>query len=168
MVNLQRSPRRHGVTTVEFAVVCLALFVLLFGLIVGGMGVFRYQEMAHLAREGARYAATHGGQYQREGIPKQTGVPVVASSSDLQTYLLPKVVALDTSKLTITVSWSAPSSVVPSNLPTYVDPDPNLIPPGQKVDRNYVTVTVSYQWQPEVFPIGPFQLTSSSTMPMSY
>src|SRR5215471_15788539 len=168
MVNLQHSPRRPGVTTVEFAVVCLALLVLLFGMIVGGMGVFRYEEMAHLAREGARYAATHGGQYQKEGIPQQTGVPAVASSADLQAYLLPKVVGLDPSKLTITVSWSAPSSVVPSNLPTYLDTDLTLVPPGQKVDRNYVTVTVSYQWQPESFPIGPFQLTSSSTVPMSY
>ena len=168
MVNRRRSLRRPGVTAVEFAVVSAALLIVMFTLIVGGMGVFRYDEMAHLAREGARYAATHGGQYQRDGIPSQTGVPAVASSSDLQTYLLTKVVGLDTSQLTITIAWSAPSTVVPSNMPTYVDTDPTLVPPGQKTDRNYVTVTVSYQWQPEIFPIGPCTLTSSSTMPMAY
>ena len=37
MVILQRSPRRPGVTAVEFAVVCLAVPVLLFTLIVGGI-----------------------------------------------------------------------------------------------------------------------------------
>jgi Flp pilus assembly protein TadG len=168
MTILQKSPRRQGATTVEFAVVASALFVLLFALIVGGMGVFRYDEMAHLAREGARYASTHGGQYQLDGMPKTTGVPAVSSSSDLQTYLLTKVVGLDTSKLTFTISWSAPNTIVPSNLPTYVDTDPTLVPPGQKTIQNYVTVTVSYTWQPEIFAIGPFQLSSSSTMAMSY
>jgi len=27
---------------------------------IGGMGIFRYQELATLAREGARYAVVHG------------------------------------------------------------------------------------------------------------
>ena len=30
------------------------------------MGVFRYQEVATLAREGARYASTHGYQYRKD------------------------------------------------------------------------------------------------------
>jgi hypothetical protein len=153
---------------VEFAAVCLALLIIVFSLIVGGMGVFRYQEMAHLAREGARFASTHGGQYILDGEPQTTGVSAISSSSDLQAYLSNKVVGLDPSKLTISVSWSAPSTIVPNNIPYYVDTDPNLVPPGQKVIQNYVTVTVNYQWQPEVFPLGPFQLTSTSILPMCY
>jgi Flp pilus assembly protein TadG len=168
MTKMRRSLVRQGATAVEFAAVCSVVLMLMFALIVGGMGVFRYEEMAHLAREGARYASTHGGQYQLDGLPKTTGVPAVSSSSDLQAYLLPKVVGLDTTKLTISVSWSAPASVVPNNLPTYLDTDLTLVPPAQKTDQNYVTVTVSYQWQPEIFPIGPFTLTSTSTIAMSY
>src|SRR5262245_216786 len=131
MAIFQNCTPRKGTTAVEFAVVASALFVLFFSLIVGAMGVFRYQEMAHLAREGARYASTHGGQYALDGMPKQTGVAAVSSDSDLQPYLLTKVVALDTSKLTVSISWSAPSSISPANIPTYLDTDLTLVPPGQ-------------------------------------
>ena len=153
---------------VEFALVCSAVLLLIFGMIVGGTGVYRYQEMAHLAREGARYAATHGGQYTLDGIPAKSGVPAVVSNKEMEDYLHPKAVALDKSKLTIEVSWSAPSTLTPRNMPTYVDTDPTLIPPAQKEIQNYVTVTVSYQWVPEVFLIGPIKLTSTSTMAVSY
>ena len=123
--------------------------LLIFGLIIGGMGVFRYQEMAHLAREGWRYAATHGGQYLLDGRPAQTGVSAISTSAQLQDYIRSLAVGLDKSKLNVTVSWSTPSTVSPVNIPTYVDTNPNLVPPGQKTIRNYVTVTVTYQWQPE-------------------
>jgi hypothetical protein len=53
---------RAAVTAVECAIVLPVTFFLLFALVVGGMGVFRYQEVATLAREGARYASTHGHQ----------------------------------------------------------------------------------------------------------
>jgi len=161
---LSQTKRRSGVTLVEFGVVVSVTLFLLLALIVGGMGVFRYQEVAHLAREGARYAATHGGQYHRDGIDKSSGVSQISSSSDLRTYLLTKTTLLDSSKLTVTVSWSGGST----NMPTYLDTDPTLIPPGQKVIRNYVSVTVSYDWSPELFLVGPFTLKSTSVMPMAY
>ncbi len=163
-----RHSRRCGAAILEFAVVGSVALFLVFALIVGGMGVFRYDEVAHLAREGARYASTHGGKYSSDGMPKATGVPAVSTNSDLQTYLLTKAVGLDTSKLTVTVSWSAPSGMQPANIPSYMDTDPTLVPPGQKVVQNYVTVTVSYTWLPEMYIAGPFTLTSTSTMPMAY
>jgi len=46
---VRRRAVRQGATTVEFAVVAPATFILLLGIVVGGMGVFRYQEVAHLA-----------------------------------------------------------------------------------------------------------------------
>jgi len=160
--------RRSGTTLVELAIVSVSALLLIYGLIVGGTGVFRYQEMAHLAREGARYASTHGGQYTMDGIPARTGVPAVTSNDQLHAYLLPKAVALDASKLTTSISWSAPATVQPNNIPTYLDPDLTLVPPGQKIVQNYVTVTVTYQWYPEVYLFGPMQLTSTSTVAMSY
>lgn len=167
---MRRNPaaRRPGSSLVEFAVVASVTFVFIFGILIGGAGVFRYQEVAHLAREGARYASTHGGKYAQDGIPAKTGVPAVSSSSDLRTYLLTKAVMLDPSKLDVKVSWSAPSTVTPPNYPTYVDTNPNLVPPGQKTITNQVTVTVTYQWVPEAYLGGPITLTSTSTMLMSY
>src|SRR5438874_7743818 len=61
------SPRqRLGALAVECAFVYPVTFFLLLGLVIGGMGIFRYQETAALARAGARYAATHGFQYRRD------------------------------------------------------------------------------------------------------
>jgi Flp pilus assembly protein TadG len=160
--------QRRGASAVEFAVVGAATFFLLIALVVGGMGVFRYQEVAHLAREGSRYASTHGGQYTQDGIATKTGVPAIASSADLQTYLKSRTVALDTSKLQVTVSYSAPASYSPRNMVSYDDTDPSLVPPGQITFYNYVTVTVAYTWMPEAYLVGPITLTSTSTVAMAY
>jgi Flp pilus assembly protein TadG len=163
-----RQCRRFGASAVEFAVVSSVTLFVILAMIIGGLGVFRYQEVAHLAREGCRYAATHGGLYQQDGIATQTGVAQVISSSDVQAYLLPKAVGLNTSNLTISASWSPPANTTPINMPTYMDTDPTLTTPGQITFQNYVTVTVSYQWLPELYLIGPITLTSTSTIPMSY
>jgi hypothetical protein len=148
------------------------VLLVVFGLIVGGLGVFRYQEVAHLAREGARYASTHGGTYQLEGAAQRTGVPAIATSSGLSTYLATKATLLDPDLLQVSVSWvdsaGAPVTCVPPNMPTYVDTNPSLIPPGQRVIQNNVVVTVTYQWSPEVFGLRPISLSSTSQMPMSY
>src|SRR5260370_14661628 len=101
-------------------------------------------------------------------IAAKTGVPAIYSSSAMRTYLLPKASLLDPSQLTITVSWPPPAGATPVNMPSYVDTNPNLIPPGQKVIQNYVTVTVSNTWIPELYLLVPTNLTSTSTMAMAY
>lgn len=165
-----RSRRRRGATVVEFAIIAPVVLFFVFGLIVGGLGIFRYQEVAHLARDGARYASTHGGNYQWEGIAARTGVPAVASSSDLASYLAGKTVLLDPDRLSVSVSWvdssGAPIGYTPVNMPTYNDATSDI--PGQNVIQNNVRVTVSYQWFPELYLVGPITLTSTSEMPMSY
>ena len=55
--------RRRGATMVECAVVLPITFFLVFAIIVGGLGVFRYQQAATMARDGARYVCVHGSQY---------------------------------------------------------------------------------------------------------
>ena len=167
---LLRSNRRqrHGATAVETAVVSFIVFFLIFALVVGGMGIFRYQECAHLAREGSRFASTHGGQYHLDGMDAKTGVPQIASSSDMQAYLLNKVVGLDPNFLTVSVSWNAPAQYFPRNMPSFDDTNPALVPPGQITIFNYVSVTVTYQWTPEFWLTGPINLTSTSTVAMSY
>jgi Flp pilus assembly protein TadG len=162
------STQRRGATAVEFAVVGALTFFLLLGLIVGGMGIFRYQEVAHLAREGSRYASTHGGQYTIDGIPAKTGVPAIATSANMRTYLLTKTVGLDPNNLTVSISWDAPAQYLPRNMPSFDNTDPNLQSPGQVTIYNNVTVTVSYVWMPEIYLAGPITLTSTSTVAMSY
>src|ERR1700750_733169 len=115
MVFRPKRLRRDGVTLGEFAAVGSVTLVIIFILIVGGLSVFRYQEVAHLAREGARYASTHGGKYQQEGFGQQAGVPSISAVNDanLTTYVAGQAVLLDPSKLTVEVSWTAPSSYTP-------------------------------------------------------
>jgi len=162
-----RSPRR-GVTVVESAFVLPVALLLTLGLIVGGLGMYRYQEVAHLAREGARYASAHGGRYAMEGIPGITGVPAINTSQDLRDWLLPRTIILDPQQLQVDVSWTAPPNIQPPNWPSWADPDPNVTPPGSKVITNNVRVTVTYQWFPEAYLIGPITLSSTSQLQMAY
>ncbi len=175
------SRRRRGATTVEFAVIAPVVLFFLIALFVGGPLIFRYQEVAHLARDGARYASTHGGLYQREGVAAlQPDSPAIASSADLSSYLAGRTMLLDPNQLEVSVSWSASGLFSPPNMPSYENTDPSVIPPGQlyvfsnnpmtgtSTPTNYVTVNVTYQWFPPVRLIGPITLSSTSKMPMSY
>ena len=168
MCATRRIRRRCGATAVEFAVVGPVVLFVIFAMMIGGLGIARYQEVAHLARDCTRYASTHGGTYQQEGVAEQTGVPSVLSTDHLRAFLAGRTVMLDPDKIKIDVSWTAPAGVTPINIPRYVDPDPNQIPPGQIVVQNNVTVTVSYDWFPEGYLVGPITLSSTSEMPMSY
>ena len=115
----------------------------------------------------ARYASTHGYTYHSEGIDQQTGVPAVSSAADLGPALAGQSSLLDPSLLQVNLSFTAPATVSPANVVSYMDANPNLDPPGQKVIQNYVVVTVTYQWFPEMYIAGPVTLTSTSSMPIT-
>jgi len=132
---------RSGATIVECALVYPLTLLLVLGLIIGAGGVFRYEEVASLAREGARWAAVRGSQYASETRNS------AATKDDVYTNAIkPNAVSLDAAQLACDVTWC------PSNVP----PD------------STVTVTVTYTWLPEGYGIGPFTITSSSTMAMCY
>ena len=151
MTLFRRTRGRGAATAVECAFILPITFFLLFGMVVGSMGVFRYQEVATLARDAARYASTHGHQYR-----KDAGLPI-GTSSDWSTDIYnnavqPNIVALDPSLITYQVSW------------------PDVINQPGKPDNwpgSQVTVTVSYQWLPELYVVGPLTLTSTSSMPIT-
>lgn len=163
---------RPGTTLMESAIVLPLTFFLLLMMVVGSIGVFRYQEMASLARSAARYASTHGAQYRRDA-GQDTGSPgtYVEQSEGLHWYqtdplapsgtdvgwtqdihdqaIRPNLVALDPGSLRVRVGW--PPVV---NQPSKPDNWP----------ASKVTIRVSYQWTPEFPFFGPITLTSTSTM----
>jgi len=151
MLSRHDRPRRSGATVLECAFVLPVIFFIFIGLVIGATGIFRFQEVATLAREGARYASTHGYQYR-----KDAGLPMGSSTdwyNDIyDNAIKPKILALDTSKITVTINW-------PDVINQAGKPD-NW--PGSKVD-----VTVSYQWLPELYLIGPYTLQSTSSMPIT-
>jgi Flp pilus assembly protein TadG len=142
---------RRGATLVEFAIVAPVLFLLLFGLLIGGGGVFRYQQVAYLAREASRFASLHGAAYHAE-----TGNPA-ATQADITQFCAQKATGLDLSKLTCTVTWNT------SNAQFHT-----VVVNGNTVQvANTVTVTVSYTWIPEAY-VGQKTLSSTSVAVMSF
>jgi Flp pilus assembly protein TadG len=130
---------RRGAVVLESAIVYPVVFLLILGLIIGGLGVFRYQEVASLAREASRYACVHGTRYA-----KVTGKPAAAAVDVYNNAILPRVVCLDLSQLSYSVTWT---------------PDNN---PGSTV-----SVNVSYHWVPEAF-LPAMNLSSTSTDVIAY
>ena len=67
------SQQRRGLAAVECAAVYPVAMLLLMGTLILGLGVFRYQQIQFLARQGVRYASVHGPTYASEsGQPKAT------------------------------------------------------------------------------------------------
>lgn len=145
------SSRRPGMATLEAAIVFPVFFFLIVGLVVGSRGVFIYQEVAYLSREATRYASVRGTDYA-----KASGQPAATASSIYDNAIKPRLMILDPAKLTYTVTWD--KSNEPATTTTNVS-----VPKG-----NSVTVTVTYQWFPKMYLVGPYTLKSSSTLPMAY
>jgi hypothetical protein len=55
--------KRSGAYTVEAAFVFPVTFFLLLAIVIGSLGIFKYQECSYLARMGTRYGSTHGDNY---------------------------------------------------------------------------------------------------------
>ena len=143
--------RRSGTTAVEFAIACPVVFSLIFASIVGALGTFRYQHIAALAREGARWASVHGGQYALD-----TG-KTAATANDIYTNAIqPGIVGLDPSRLSYQITWNQ-SNMPQSATTSYSTPKGNT-----------VSVTLTYQWVPELILTGPIALTSTATAQMAY
>ncbi len=151
MVRLSCSRPRVGFVATESILVLPVLSALIFGTVIGGYGIFRYQQIAMLAREGARYASVHGGLYQQE-----TGNAAATPQDVYNNAILPFATNLDLSQLSYTVTWNT------DNMPYHTTSE------YEKPVANTVTVTVQYNWIPEAYFVGPLTLSSTSTVPMSY
>lgn len=147
----RRPARRPGVTVVEMAIIYSVLFLVLFGLILGAIAVFRYQQVAQLAREGSRWAAVHGYSWATEkNVPPTTPQDVYTNA------IFPRAVSMEPSKLGYSVTWD-------TNQKTH-----HTVVVGDTVRsvNNNVIVTVTYQW--DEFMFGPVTLRSTSVSPMHY
>jgi hypothetical protein len=136
---IHRKPCRRGAALVESSIVLSLLLMVCLGLIIGGLGVFRFQEVASLAREAARYASVHGDKYSFV-----TGNEPATPEDVYNEAILPRLMLLQPEYLTYSVTWN----------------------PDKKQDST-VTVTVTYHWVSEAF-FGGINLTSTSTFPMAY
>jgi Flp pilus assembly protein TadG len=149
--SLIRSWTRPGATLVEVAIILPVTFLLIAALVVGVLGVFRYQEVASLARAAGRYASTHGAPYRKDaGLPQGAAADWQADID--ANSIQPALVLLDPKLLTMEASWPDVS-----NQPGKPDNWP----------KSTVTITVTYKWVPELYLVGPYYLRSTSSVVIS-
>ena len=147
-----RPAARRGATMVEMAIILSVLFLILFGIVNGAVAVFRYQQCAHAAREGSRWAAVHNTEYATD-----TGNPPCTAATIRDNAVLPQAIGMDPTNVGCAVAWNS------SNRPYHVE-----IVNNQDVFRqNTVSVTVSYTWNAGVV-FGPLTVSSTSVSPVLY
>ncbi len=143
-----RPPSERGQALVEFSVVGIVFFIVVFGLIDVGRAVWNYNTLAEATREGTRYAVVHGA---HSGDPSGPGsAHFTGPNSDAMVTAQVKKYAggLDDSDLTVEAEW--------------ID--------GSNLTGGRVKVTSRYVYQPIFGFLGPlsFTMTSSSTMRITY
>jgi Flp pilus assembly protein TadG len=148
--------RRAGTVLVELAIIYPVLFIILFGLVMGGIGVFRYHQVSYLAREGSRYASVHGSVYEQEH--NIVGKTDADRKNDIYNEAIkPRAIRMQLDVQDCTVTWNT------NNQPYHT-----TITNGQVVPvANTVSVTVKYKWNPG-FIFKPVTLSSTSVSTMSY
>ena len=96
--------RQRGSALAEFGLTLPLFLTMVFGIIEFGQAIWMYNTVCEAAREGARYAATHG---------TSSGSPATAKM--VEDTIKSKTTWLDTTKLTVTTTWQPdnnPGSVV--------------------------------------------------------
>lgn len=102
--HLRRRPlrnKRKGATLVELAIVLPLVVLMSIGLCVAELAVFRYQQVAALAHESARWAAVHGKNYAR-----RSQKPIATTNDILKNVIEPRAVGLDLNRLTPVLKWN--------------------------------------------------------------
>jgi Flp pilus assembly protein TadG len=178
--------KRRAASVIEAAVVLPITFTLLLAIMIGGIGIIRYQQMAFIARETARFASVHGAQYAKKNAGAiAAGTLPNVDAAYLVNYAKSKAAALDPSQLQVAISITVikPAATAAGATET-VDwdntienqdrspysawTDTSTDPPSNKQVCNTVTVQVTYRWSPGLFGVGPIDLTNTAVLGMSY
>ncbi|MEP6961517.1 MAG: TadE/TadG family type IV pilus assembly protein [Acidobacteriota bacterium] len=134
----RRRKSQRGSSLIEFSLVGVQLFLVLFAIIEFGRVVLVSTTIAHAARTAVRYAIVHGGTRTGSGVDGPSGpgstTQIVAN---LNKYA--KTGLLDTSRLTTTITY----------------------PDGNNSPGSRVMVTVVYPYDP--FTLLPFHMRLGST-----
>lgn len=154
--------RRTGALAVEAALVHPVMLFLLLAIVVGGMGVFRYQQVAGQAHEAGRWASVRGSDFH-----KNTGQKSPTKDQIFQQAVVPLLAGMDANSLSMQVVW------VNQNTGQALDwdkapKDPQTLTKTGDYVTNTVRVTVTYRFSPALFFLGSIQLTSTSELPMTF
>lgn len=145
-----RMNRERGQALVEFSLVGIIFFVVVFGTIDVGRGVWNYNTLAQATREGARYAVVHGARCDADTSC------TVADATSVEALVQKNAAGLDNSLMNVDIEWVCRTGLGDCN---------NV--------WDHVTVTSQYEYKPLSFLTGLLSLpsvtmTSSSTMEIHY
>ena len=139
-----------GASVVEFALSCVILFPLMFGVLILCMALYSYLYISDAAREGSRYAMVRGSR-----CPTYTGFPSAcpASAGDVQNYVrglgFP---GIKPSNLTVTATWSADNGATWSSTDT-----------SHNAAGDLVRVSITYQYFLSIPYVPPKLLSMTSS-----
>ena len=138
MILRKRTRDRSGAVVVESAIVMPVALLVIFGIVAGTLAIFTYQQVASLARQGARYASVRGHYYSQS-----TGNAAATPEDVYNNGVVPKFVNIDPSQMTYSVTWN----------------------PDNK-QGSYVTVVLTYKLSIPVY--GTMTLTSTSCQQITW
>jgi Flp pilus assembly protein TadG len=99
--------REDGVAAVEFALVAVPLFLVVFGIMVFGVVFSQYQAYTAAAREGARVAAVRGSSTEIATAARNAAVGYPLGGTPTANIVCND----DTSGQAVTVSWNQPFTI---------------------------------------------------------
>lgn len=134
----------RGQAVVEFALVSIVFFTLVFGTMDVGRAVWNYNTLAQATREGTRYAIVHGADSSDPSGPGSAYYTPPNTDTNVTQVVETHAAGLNTAQLTVQAQW----------------------PNGTNSDGDPVTVTSQYTYQPMFNFLGilTFTMSSSSTM----
>ena len=162
MILRRKDRTRKGAAAVEGAVVYPSFFALLFMLVVGGMGVFHYQMCACLANEAVRFACVRG-----KSWAKETGQASPTQQQIFDQCVAPAAIGMYLANLSIAVVVIDPASGTAVNWDTSPKFTYTVSSTGT-AQTTRVRATVSYNWFPELFLVGPYTMSAVAEQPMEF
>ena len=133
-----------GQAMVEFSMLGIVLFIMIFGMIDAGRAVWNYNTLSQATREGTRYAIVHGADSSNPSGPDSANFTAPSDDVMVRQTIEKFGAGLNPDRLTVESEW--------------LD--------GSNARGNSVKVTSSYDYQPmfNFFGALSFTLSSSSTM----
>ena len=140
--------RESGQALVEFALVSIVFFIIVFGTIDVGQAVWNYNTLAQATREGTRYAIVHGAASTDPSGPGSAYYTAPDTDTKVTEAVEEFASGLDSSRLTILAEW----------------------PDGTTDGGSTIQVTSQYQYEPifGFLSMLSFTMTSSSTMEITH
>lgn len=94
----------RGSSMVEFAIVSVALMLMLLGIVEFGRAMYTYHAVANAARIGSRWAMVRGS-LSCSGATGRALATCPADQAEIQSYVISAVPTVDASSLSVTPSW---------------------------------------------------------------